>query len=513
MQPPRLGFGPHIKLLQHVLGKYKLMAASLLLFVVGTMAIILSMRPAITPSRVTLPNSKENCTVGLGFSPDGKAFAGISTFVDQNGDGCWGGPIRLWDVETGQERATLLNNQTRLPDIAFSPNSNLLATEDGDGELILWDVKSGIEWARFQISKVAGISHWRPNFAFSPDGQTLAFENRGGSGVTLWDLTGNRERFHLPGGSRPILFSRDSRTLATAFGQSIRFWDVATGEANETTHGQPVDPVSEAFAPVAFSPDGRFFATASPKLEATNPQSRQVILWDVSSGEEIIVWDAEEEVRYALSFSPDGQVLTGHTPDMRPPCWNLSDWTQAPPTKPPIFSRSVAPISADSRTCVLPGPSGEIILWDLPRGKIKSAFSTLAWENGGMGFSPDSQTLAVGFSAWEYDNWLGKISNGMFPGSRRRNLPASSGTKLLDVETGRVFATFEGWTYGEFSPDGKLWAMHGNDGVIRIWDVPAPRGNWPIVLWSCLGLLTAVAITGWWLRRRKNQVHLRPCTR
>jgi WD40 repeat protein len=270
----------------------------------------------------------------------------------------------------------------------------------------------------------------------------------------------NREQFHLPGGSRPILFSRDSRILATAFDQSIRFWNVATGEALATTHGRSVHAISEAFAPAAFSPDGRVFATASLRSGAKKPQFHQVILWNVSSGEEIIVWDAEEEVRYALSFSPDGQVLTGHTPDLRPPCWNLSDWTQAPPTKPPIFSRSVAPITADSRTCVLPGPSGEIIVWDLPRGKIKSAFSNLAfsnlaWENGGVGFSPDSQTLAVGFSAWEYDNWLGRISNGMFPGSRR--VPArSSGIKLLDMDTGKVFATFEGAQGGEFSPDGKL---------------------------------------------------------
>jgi hypothetical protein len=145
----------------------------------------------------------------------------------------------------------------------------------------------------------------------------------------------------------------------------------------------------------------------------------------------------------------------------------------------------------------------------LPRGKIKSTFSTIPWDNGGVGFSPDSQTLALGFTAWEYDDWLGKISGGMFPGSRRRNLPASSGTKLLDVETGRVFATFEGWTYGEFSPDGTMWAMHGTDGAINIWDVPAPKGNWPIVLWGLFGFLGGISLCSWLWRRYHRSAQAR----
>lgn len=495
------------RILWRTLSAYKVFAAILILLAGGILTFILSMRPAITPPRVTLPNSKEYLTVGLGFSPDSKSFGGISSYVDENGvGGCWGGPVRLWDVQTGQERVTLLDNHTRLPHIDYSPNSDLLATEDGEGELILWDVHSGQEWARFQVSEMATISCWRPNFAFSPDGRTLAFENRDGSGVTLWDLTANREQFHLPGGSRPVLFSRDSRTLATAFDQSIRFWDVATGEANATTHGQPVHPTSEAFAPVAFSPDGQVFATATPKLEAMNPQSRQVTLWNVSTGEEIIAWDTEEEVRYSLAFSPDGQVLTGHTPDLRPPCWNLSDLTPAPPTNGPTHSRSVAQISPDQRTCVLPGPPGEMILWDLPRGKIKNVFSPRDFGNSfAVGYSPDSQTLALGFSAWEYDDWLGRISGGMLPGSKSvPTVPPSTGIKLLNVETGRVFATFEGVYYGEFSPDGKMWAMHGLDGAISIWDVPAQKGDWPIVLWGGFGLLAGASLCWWWWRNHRN---------
>jgi len=286
---------------------------------------------------------------------------------------------------------------------------DLLATEDGNGELKLWDVNTGKEWAAFEVSKVETISHWRPNFAFSPDGQTLAFETRSESGVTLWDLTEKRERALLAGGSSPVLFSRDSRTLATAYGQSIRCWDVATGKEKVTTHGPPVQALSVAFAPVAFAPDGRTLATASRKQTDENRPLFQVVLWNVSDGAVIAAWDTEVEVRFSLSFSPDGQVLTGHTPDVRPPCWNLSDLTQTPSPS-AKWSRFPAPISPDQKTCVLPGGQpGEIVLWDLPHGKLRRVLSLsgLAGENGGVQFSPDSHTLVSDCSTWQYDDWLG----------------------------------------------------------------------------------------------------------
>jgi WD40 repeat protein len=494
-----------VRIIWRTISTYKVIAAALILFAAGIVTLILSWRPAITPPRVVLANSNKYLMIGLGFSPDGKTFAGISSYVDEKGRGMWGGPVRLWDVQTGQERTTLVDNHTRLPDIAFSPNSDLLATEDGNGGLKLWDVNTGKEWAAFEVSRIETISHWRPNFAFSPDGQTLAFETRSETAVTLWDLTENREWALLSGGSRPLVFSPDSRTLATAFGQSIRFWDVATGKEKATTHGPPVQALSVAFAPIAFAPDGRTLATVSKKpIDKIFPLF-QVVLWDVSDGAVIAEWDTEAEIRFSLSFSPDGQVLTGHTADLQPPCWNISDLTLAPP--PPKWSlSSVAPISPDQKTCALPG-TGEIVFWDLPQGKKRTAFAggfDLYWRDA-MVFSPDSQTLAAGFSAIGYDDWLGRISGGMFPGSRRvPAVPPSNGIKLLDVETGRVYATFEGAQGGEFSPDGKMWAMHGTDGTIQIWDVPARSGGWQIVLWSIFGLLAAAIICSWLRRTPKG---------
>jgi WD40 repeat protein len=171
----------------------------------------------------------------------------------------------------------------------------------------------------------------------------------------------------------------------------------------------------------------------------------------------------------------------------------------------------VAPISPDQKTCVLPGPPGEIILWDLPGGKIRTVFSLrdLVWSDGAVGFSPDSETLAYGFCPVEDDDWLGRLTLGVLSWPRPvPAVPQTSGVKLLDVETGRVFATFEGAQYGEFSPDGKMWAMHGTDGNIAIWDVPAKKAYWPMVLWGLFTLAAVAGVYWWWKRTRQPQDRL-----
>jgi WD40 repeat protein len=303
-----------------------------------------------------------------------------------------------------------------------------------------------------------------------------------------------------------VVFSPDGQTLATAYGDCIRFWDVATGKEKATTEGQLGQPFSAALAPIAFSPDGGTLATASIKVTLDKHYLPQIALWKVSDGSLIASGKIEAEVCCPLEFSPDGQVLTGHTSEEQPPaCWNVPDITLAAP---PV--RSAAAISPDQKTCALPGIAGEIILWDLPHGKTIRVIPVqdLVWQNGGVTFSPDLQTLACGISITGYDSLLGRISNGMLGPRRIAINPPINGVKLLDLHTGKVIAAFQGALGGEFSPDGKSWAMHGTDGTIQIWDVPGLPSNWPILLmlWA-IGLALAAVVYGWlkrtfWSRRQ-----------
>src|SRR5690349_17598922 len=51
-----------------------------------------------------------------------------------------GGSVRLWNLSTAQNGASLGGHVSGLLSLAFAPNGNLLATGGRDGSLRLWDV-------------------------------------------------------------------------------------------------------------------------------------------------------------------------------------------------------------------------------------------------------------------------------------------------------------------------------------------------------------------------------------
>ena len=68
------------------------------------------------------------------FSPDGSRLATAS----------WGGPVKVWDAKTGQERLTL-EGSDRVTSVCFSPNGAHLASAAEAGRVRVWDVTTGKE--------------------------------------------------------------------------------------------------------------------------------------------------------------------------------------------------------------------------------------------------------------------------------------------------------------------------------------------------------------------------------
>ena len=80
----------------------------------------------------------------VAFSPDGNTIASATR----------GGIIRLWDVDTGEEKRILNTPAESATSVAFSPDGNTIATGcgeytnavlDRDYTIRLWDVDTGEE--------------------------------------------------------------------------------------------------------------------------------------------------------------------------------------------------------------------------------------------------------------------------------------------------------------------------------------------------------------------------------
>lgn len=231
--------------------------------------------PVVVQPRERLIGHKRQVDV-LAFSPDGNILA---TGAEESA-------ARLWDVVTGQLKATLPGHED-VSRLSFSPDGRTIEIGSYQKTVRLWDV----ETARLK-TKLVGEKTLINSVAFSPDSRTVATASLIEVAVRLWDAqTGALEatlshegdkrcRFCMDAGNS-VAFSPDGRTIAASIFSRVYLWDAATKklkmtlvdgsythEVQVTSHGRSEQQVltfshADTVYLVAFSPDGRTLATAS----------------------------------------------------------------------------------------------------------------------------------------------------------------------------------------------------------------------------------------------------------
>jgi WD40 repeat protein len=364
------------------------------------------------------------------FSPDGKKLYAGST------DG-----IRLWEISSGALIQSAINHASFGKVISFSPDGKRLATLLGD-EIILWDAATGTRLQTFAGHNFAAISS---------DWSMLATVSIGDQRLWLYDLQSGRLIPTVDRGEHQsvddMFFSPDGRVLAqveSGDDPQLLLWDTASGSLLRSIKG--------ATSFLAFTPDGKTFATANAEITEPSPspspspstapptrwsssgmvqRTLYVTLWDVSSGsktEKVLVGGGDDNF-YGLVFSPDGNSFVIQT-------------------QPLIGGITLSKWSLNG------GSTGWSKLWTLD---TESSSCPLDCP---MILSPNGAVLALGSYGNPY-------------------------ITLVDVHNGTLLARLVGHNINEdsladytysmegqiFSPDGKQLVTSGEDGLLFFWGV------------------------------------------
>jgi WD40 repeat protein len=208
------------------------------------------------------------------------------------------GEVYLWDLVSGQLLRTVEGFPNGVTGLAFSPDGSRLAIAGRGVPALVLDMATLNPVQQLSDSDEGSV-RWPAAVAFSPDGATLVgavgSDTFGRRGAARWDARTGRllgtDRWD--GDATEVRFSPDGRTLAVVRNKDVLLTGRWPWQRHELA-GHEQAPLS-----LAFSPDGRRVTTGF----------REIKVWDVGTGREVLTLDGLSKHLVGLSFSPDGRLL------------------------------------------------------------------------------------------------------------------------------------------------------------------------------------------------------------
>ena len=233
--------------------------------------------------------------MNVAYSPDSSLVA--SADID-NG-------LKLWDGRTGTLKHKFPDRSV-IQSITFSPDNKLLAAGGYNKTIDLWDLSSN------KLVKVLeGHSEYVDALAFTPDGKLLASGSWDDT-VKIWNTSTWTSQLSLPHPESvwDVAFSPDGTTLASIdFKGTIRLWDPKAG--NVRRHFS----VNDTSGFVVFSPDGKLLAL----------QGKQgIALAETATDKVVRTLEGHQRAAHAVAFSPDGKRLASVSWDGTLRLWNVA---------------------------------------------------------------------------------------------------------------------------------------------------------------------------------------------
>lgn len=361
--------------------------------------------------------------------------------------------VTLPPTETFTPEPTLTPTATSTPRLPVLPGTQMPSPGSALSADNLDQIVELARWGKGVISDAV----------YSPDGTLIAVATT--LGVSVYQADTLEEIFYIETENpvNSIAFSPNGESLAMGLiDNTAKLWNASDGALLKTL-GDPLKEVtymasflavSGGITSVAFSPDGKLFASGS--------SDGTVDLWQISDGSLVRTWKNPSGRVTAVFFSPDGKTFFSGSGSGNVYMVQVADGTQLRAYSGGHVIVDAA-ISADGKTLAVYDSqlavAGNLILWNVEDGKelfkIKAVEGYTGDDITSLAFSPDGQYIAAGWKGYSAKLW--NVASG------------SLQSTLEDLQPKGEMYYYSSFALA-FSPDSQAMLMAGSN-VIGVWDV------------------------------------------
>jgi WD40 repeat protein/tRNA A-37 threonylcarbamoyl transferase component Bud32 len=420
----------------------------------------------------------------LAVSPDGKRL----------GSGSYDGFIKIWDLTSDKEIASLHGQPDGVESLTFSPDGRRLFVGGLNGSVMDWTLDS-----RDNYLPLIGIAHTGQviRFLLTPDGKTLV---TGGMDriIKVWDLQGKKPMLTLRGHTaeiRDLAVAPDGQRLYSS-GGDVKVWDLGTGKELATL---PLPRIPANPAPVlglpSYLPGSLVLAADGKRLFSAGTDA--ITVWDLDAGKEALTLAEPRALK--LAVSPDGTRLFAATMGQTIHVWDLQTGKRAfslnghgvaaRPNRPQFPLIHALAVSADSKRLFSAGSDRTIKVWDTHTGEDLMTLRGHTDDVASLAVPADGRRLFSGsldqtIILWDLElrreiltlrGQPAHIAALALTHDGKRLLSMSSRPMALDLDPGQEIATLRGHRGAVESlvltPDGSRLISAGADRTTRVWEI------------------------------------------